>query len=194
MQETIERLRAHLAEIRDVEARLQTEVGRFYVSASQLSASLARDSVVTVLREILANLIGSEEIVVLSTARSRTSGSPEILFAWNGDSASSEPMSKVRPAIEQVLASGISIYPERADADPSPGRTDAALSACIALRAGDLVVGAVAVFELLPQKEGLTPADRELCEMIGSLGGQALYCSELHEGLRTAGADSTRPE
>lgn len=188
LRQSLDRLQARLDESQGAEARLQTEVGRFYVSASQLSASISRTAIVDAIREILANLIGSEQIVVLS-ARSPFPGlasegePPEVLYSFAGESWT-EQGRPVLSTVEGVLASGHSFYATGAGDDPGAVDPESGLSACIALRAGDRVVGAIAVFDLLPQKESLTASDRELCEMVGSLGGQALYCSELHEGFR----------
>ncbi|MEZ4282424.1 MAG: GAF domain-containing protein [Myxococcota bacterium] len=188
LRQSLDRLQARLDESQGAEARLQTEVGRFYVSASQLSASISRTAIVDAIREILANLIGSEQIVVLS-ARSPFSGlasgnePPEVLYSFAGEGWTGQGR-PVRSTVEGVLASGDSFYATGAGDDPGAIDPESGLSACIALRAGDRVVGAIAVFDLLPQKEALTSSDRELCEMVGNLGGQALYCSELHEGFR----------
>ncbi len=188
---SLDRMQARLDESQGAEARLQTEVGRFYVSASQLSASISREAIVDALREILANLIGSEQVVVLWTRPSISGARPEVLFSFAGDAWIGRGRS-AWSIVEGVLASGRSFYAAEADGDsgaiasdpdPDPAR-ESELSACIALRAGDRVVGAIAVFDLLPQKEQLTSSDRELCEMVGGLGGQALYCSELHDGFR----------
>lgn len=186
LRDSIDELRARLAEIQAVEAQLQTEVGRFYVSASQLGASIAREPIVRAIREIIANLIGSEEIVIVSTVTPTPSGGPAILYAWTGESDWNAWNAAGWSPVEDVLRTGRSFYRE----DPGPPLDasipphGAALSACIALRAGERVVGAVPIFGLLPQKEELTSSDRDLCEMVGALGGQALYCGELHESLR----------
>lgn len=184
LRRSIDDLHERIAEIRSAEARLQTEIGRFYVSASQLGSSIARGPIVQAIREILADLVGSEEVVIVSVVTPTQDGSPAILHAWTGETCWRDWGEVGRWAVEDVVRTGHSFYratEAEVDAEPSAGGSD--LSACIALRAGTRVVGAVAIFGLLPQKEELNGFDRDLCEMVGSLGGQALYCSELHESL-----------
>lgn len=181
----IDDLRARLAEVQAVEARLQTEVGRFFVSASQLGSSISREPIVGAIREIIANLIGSEEVVILSTVTPPSTTTPAILYSWTGEADWNVWSEVDRAPVEEVLRTGRSFYREASTSAPedAPPPRDSSLSACIAMRAGDRIVGAVPIFNLLPQKEGLTSSDRDLCEMVGTLGGQALYCSELHESF-----------
>ena len=47
------------------------------------------------------------------------------------------------------------------------------------LMLGNQAVGAVAVFGLLPQKQGLQPLDRDLLELLRAQAGLALYCTRL---------------
>ena len=185
LRRSVDELRARLAEIQAIEAQLQTEIGRFYVSASQLGASIAREPIVQVIREILANLVGSEEVAIVSIVSPSPNGTPALLFDFGGETDWEAWSARARACVGEVLRSGRSFYRESEWAPRAEGASgDREATACIALRAGTRVVGAVAIFGLLPQKEGLTGFDRDLCEMVGSLGGQALYCSELHASSR----------
>jgi len=61
-----------------------------------------------------------------------------------------------------------------------------AMSACIPLHYDGRLLGAVAIFRLLPQKSGLVALDHELFELIATHAARALYCTELQ--ARVAGA------
>ncbi len=51
------------------------------------------------------------------------------------------------------------------------------------------LLGAVAIFRLLPQKSGLVALDHELFELIATHAARALYCTDLQSRVaRVAGA------
>jgi GAF domain-containing protein len=63
--------------------------------------------------------------------------------------------------------------------DPSQKKAEG-LTACVPLMLGNQAVGAVAVFGLLPQKQGgLQPLDRDLLELLRAQAGLALYCTRM---------------
>ena len=68
----------------------------------------------------------------------------------------------------------------------APGE-EPGLTACIPLKLEDRVVGAIALFRLLPQKSGFESLDMELFELLGTHAATALYASGLHERV-SAGA------
>ncbi len=59
----------------------------------------------------------------------------------------------------------------------APLGREQALTACIPLKLDETVVGAIAVFRLLPQKDGLAPVDHELFDLLASHAASALYCT-----------------
>ncbi len=177
-------LHAQCLELHDSEAELHNELARVYVSASQLSSSISRSTVVTALQEIVANLIGSEEIAILSSEPENVeSHEPRVLSQWGIESDWISKRGQEWTHVEEVLRTGSSFYAYDPDTPDSCESAPLTLNACVALRAGQKVAGAVAIFQLLPQKQSITKADQELCEMIGTIGGQALYCSDLHARL-----------
>jgi GAF domain len=52
-----------------------------------------------------------------------------------------------------------------------------ALSACIPLRLGSQVLGAIAIFRLLPHKPSFDATDHVLFELLETQGGMALHCT-----------------
>ena len=178
-------LHAQCLELHDVEAELHNELARVYVSATQLSSSISRPEIISALQQIIANLIGSEEVAILSSEPEIAGGTkPQVLSQWGIESDWIEKREEDWALIEEVLRTGSSFYSsgDFDEGELSEG-TNQTLNACFVLRAGEKLAGAVAIFKLLPQKHSLTKADQQLCEMIAMLGGQALYCSELHSRL-----------
>jgi GAF domain-containing protein len=58
----------------------------------------------------------------------------------------------------------------------------------VPLKLGDQLVGALALFRLLPQKAGFEPLDRELFELLATHAATALYSSELRAARAAAGS------
>ena len=181
---SIGRLRAKCVELHDSEARVHSELGRIYVCANQLSSSISRPYVIFAINEIIANLIGSEEVVILSNeSESGGSNQPKVLSQCGIESDWIDRRIRDWACVEEVLQTGASYYAAERDETESIDGEPRTLNACVALRAGERVTGAIAIFHLLPQKQEFTKSDQELCELVASLGGQALYCSDLHERL-----------
>ena len=178
----ISELHSRCLELHESEISLHTQLGNIYVSASQLSSTLSRIDVVTIVQEIVTNLIGSEAVGIFELE-----GAELVLKSRYGigrdRAAAVDPENEL---ISGVLESLKSFFSE--DGGPGPDRLPE-LTACVPLRAGDAPVGLITVFELLPQKQCLTQTDRDLLEVLGTLGGYALYCSGLHEkiGSRATG-------
>jgi GAF domain-containing protein len=54
---------------------------------------------------------------------------------------------------------------------------EARLTACIPFKLGGRVVGALALFQLLPQKAGFEEIDREMFNLLATHAAMALHCS-----------------
>ena len=140
-----------------------TTLMNLYVASRRLHSSVNREEVLVALQEIIVNLVGSEEVVILERDGSGRVEAVSVVGVtaeqWRG-----------APVIETCLRDGETFVGE-------PG---GAITACIPLRIGNSVFGAIAVFALLRQKDGLTDVDRELFELLATHAGIALYCSSLH--------------
>jgi len=142
-----------------------------FVALHRLHESADRGEVMATLLEIIVNLVGSEQFAVFEldpegkTLRLvHALGVPEPDFA------------EVRVGEElvgQVAAEG------RPQLSPSTFR-DRTVNACIPLRAGRRVTGALAIFDLLPHKSLLSSADLELLDVLSVHAGSAL-CLSAHE-------------
>ena len=172
----IAQLHSRCLKLHDAEISLHTHLGNLQVSASQLSSTLSHTDVFAIAQEIVTNLIGSEAVGIFELV------GPELVlksqFGIGDERARSIHLGV--DLVSEVLRSGRSFF--RIEAEQAPPQLSA-LTACVALRAGEVPVGLIVIFELLPHKPALTDTDYELLDMLGSLAGYALYCSRLHEEL-----------
>jgi GAF domain-containing protein len=161
--------------------RQNTHLASLFVASYQLLSSADRDDVLTAIQEIVTNLVGSEEVAIYECDRS---AGELVLAASRGldaDRLRRVPIGS--GVIGRVAATGNSyLAPE--DGTPSEECPD--LTACIALRAADQVVGVVAIFRLLPQKSGFTRVDEELFDLLSTQAAGALTTSHLRARLGVA--------
>jgi regulator of replication initiation timing len=194
-----ESARAELEQVGDRERRLQEALGRveeenrrfasryveveqensdlanLYVASYRLHGTLDRREVLDVIQEIVTNLIGCEEIAVFETD---PEGAAVTLVHSSGiDPRAHDKVGFGEGLIGRAVASGETYLP--AEGAPATTMSDAGLTACIPLKLGDRVTGAIALFRLLPQKAELGALDRELFELLGTHAATALYCSGL---------------
>jgi nitrate/nitrite-specific signal transduction histidine kinase len=161
------------AQFLDIETQ-NTNLANLYVASHQLRSSLKRADVMSAIKEIIVNLIGSENFAIFE----RIEGQDKIVLA----DFFTEP---ARPVAEIGFGDGIigmvAMTGDIYIASDENARL-AGLTACIPLKVDGTVVGVIAVFTLLPQKSNSIDAlDRELFELLASHAGVALYCSRLYE-------------
>lgn len=164
------------AQFLDIETQ-NANLANLYVASHQLRSSLARPDVLAAIREIIINLIGSEDFALYERQ-----GESDVLMLADAFATDPHIAGEVRVGegiIGAVAASG--------EAHVATGRSRTpGITACIPLKVEDTVTGVIAVFELLPQKaDALESLDHELFDLLAAQAGVALYCSHLHE-LATA--------
>lgn len=152
-----------------------TNLANLYVAGYQLHGSLDRPRVLGAIKEILINLIGSEDFAIFE----RDGEDRLRMIDWFD-----EPMHMFQEVrfgegiIGQVAATG-----ETFVSNGEQGRS-VGMTACVPLQVDGRVTGAIAIFRLLPQKhDGLEALDEELLELLASQAGIALYCTTLHAGV-----------
>jgi GAF domain-containing protein len=163
------------ARYEEVEAQ-NNHLANLYVASYQLHATLDFSEVLDTVKEILINLIGAEAFGIfwvderhnhLKTEASQGMGSsvPEKIRAERG------PL--------QRAAAGESYY---ADPLPAPGSIDTAHPiACVPLKIGARVIGVIAIYRLLSQKERFEPLDFELFTLLAGHAATALFSSKLYQ-------------
>ena len=154
-------------------------LANLYVSSYQLHGTLDREAVLATIREIIINLIGSEQLAVFE----RRDDTFELVTSFGVDErlfhrlAHSHPIAKLAAGGETFLA-GQSARP--ADLPP--------LVVCLPLKLDGHVIGAIVIFSLLAHKPALQELDFELFDLLGTHAATALYCTSLHARLMAGAA------
>ncbi len=163
-----------------------SNLANLYVASFRLHGTLDRAEVLAAIQEIVANLIGSEEMAVFEMDESR---STLRRVAANGLEPGSWPSVPLdQGLIGRVAMTGALYVAGNGDASSAhPAERD--LTACIPLKIDGLVIGAIALFRLLPQKKGFVAVDHELFELLGTHAATALYASGLAGRVATGAID-----
>jgi len=155
-------------------------LANLYVASFQLHSTLDRGEVLAAIQEIVINLIGSEELAIYELdddgRELRLVGS----FGIDPGSYATVPLGA--GVIGRAALSG-EIYLAAKGVDPSRTARETNLTACVPLKLGDQVRGVLAIFRLLPQKNGLEAIDYELFNLLAAHAATALYLTHLHAGL-----------
>ncbi len=186
-----ERLQVLLRQVDDENRRyaeefsqLQTQannLANLYVASYRLHGTLDRRQLIEATKEIVANLIGSEEMGLFELDRARQM---LVLLDANGIDPSGY---RCLPLDQGVIGAAVRCgSPVVVDAAARRVPGEETLSAVIPLRQVDEVNGAIAIFRLLPQKSQLGELDRELFALLAAQAGMALHCTALHARLQEA--------
>lgn len=137
-----------------------------------------RTRAIAAIREIVIHLIGSEELAIWEVDDElqilKLIGSFGIdVEEWAGVLVGSGMIGAVAQTGARFVTTEALFAPE--------GREET-LTACIPLKVDDQVVGVIAIFRLLPQKEGLEELDYELFDLLASHAGSALVTLYEHCG------------
>jgi GAF domain len=161
----------------EVEAQ-NSNLANLYVASYRLHGTLERKEVLAAVQEIVANLIGSEEMAVYEMDQGGTALELVASFGIDPKDHGRVPIGAGR--IGRVAQTG----------DPDVGRKgegdrpqEANLTACVPFKLDGRVTGALALFRLLPQKAGFEAVDHELFDLLATHAAMALYCTSLHARL-----------
>ena len=152
---------------------------QLFASVSELHSSNDPVDVVTVIKEIVANLLGCEEMGVfevwpLGPVFTYIDG-----IGIDADKFATLPPS--HPLVQQAFTTSQVVVPADPTAESILGRPAAAI---VPLRDGATVCGIVVLFTLLRQKPVLERADAELLDAVATHGGRALINARLRERTR----------
>jgi hypothetical protein len=156
-----------------------SKLASLFVSSSRLHETGDRGHVIEAIQEIVVNLIGSEELAILTPA---ADGSLRLEAGMGVDRAALERVLPGHGIIGRVATTGRR-YVRDGAAQPIDD-ADAALTACVPLIVDDRLVGVVAIFGLLPQKAELEPSDYDLLDLLATQGALALDYTELRASRR----------
>lgn len=146
-----------------------------YVASHRLHSTLQFDDVILIVKEIVINMVGAETFAVylLDSAKNRltmiTSEGPaehiaKLVTMGEG------PVGKAAQDGKVFTAPAKTNLQENTE---SP-------IACIPLKVGDQLMGIIAIYQLLQQKQTFESVDFELFELLGGHAATAIYVSRLY--------------
>jgi DNA repair exonuclease SbcCD ATPase subunit len=159
--------------------RQNNDLANLYVASYRLHESLSREQVISVIEEIVVDLIGSDELAIFE----KRNGGLELAACHGIDpdrlksaARDSKEANLVKERVEQVMRSGECYLAS----DEERTRSESNLTACVPLMLSSESIGAIAVFRLLGHKPELEPLDLELFDLMASHAAVALYYSKAH--------------
>ncbi|GMR24610.1 MAG: GAF domain-containing protein [Acidobacteriota bacterium] len=148
-------------------------ISNLYVAKHRLHASLDATEIMNIVTEILVELVGAHEFAILFLEQKtkllkRVSG--------RGSEIGSGTVALTEGILGRVASSGKPFYYESSD-EPRPKGVPLAV---IPLKAEGTSVGVIAIYRLLPHKNGFTPVDHQLVELVAEHTPSALLSARLH--------------
>jgi GAF domain len=156
--------------------RQSSNLASLYVASLQLHASLEQPRVLSTIQEIVAALIGCEEVAVYALDRR---GERLTQIAAFGPTSAFPATVPVGSGVIGRTASSGERYVRRGAPDPAAAPEESELTACLPLKVDGMVTGAIALFRLLSHKPDFEEADFELFDLLSTEAATALYCAEL---------------
>lgn len=157
---------------RYVEVEEQNEsLANLYVASHRLHSTLDSSEVVECIKEILLNMIGSEDfgLFVLDDE------ADELVRAGYEGETAAQP-EKERIAFGEGLEGVVAIHGEPFFSEAPAEEA----CACMPLKIHDRVVGVITIYALLAHKKALTPLDHKLLELLAGHAASALVSSKLY--------------
>ena len=165
------RLRVQQLSLREQIERNHFLLMRLNAANARLIQSLEQGDAFEAIAEIIANLIGCEEVAMFDYHP----GEQNFSLAWTSgvEAAAMQPFLCGAGMFGRAVEQGVSQYRER-QPETSLLLHEKNLTACIILKSSREVVGVVAMFGLLPQKSQLEWADFELVKFLETYGAVAI--------------------
>jgi len=154
------------------------DLATLYAAVNSLHGATDPHAVVATVCEIVANLVGSEEMALFeSDARNEHIK----LVATCGVAASRFDSLEVGTGVIGAVAETGRPFVRQEGGTGDPG-SDASITACLPLRIGTSVAGVLAIFRLLPHKGTLEKGDRDLFEVLSAHVAPALLFARVYNG------------
>jgi putative methionine-R-sulfoxide reductase with GAF domain len=177
--DALERMRALEDENRQFASRFveveeeNNNLANLYVASYQLHSTLNVAEVVKIIIEIVINLVGAQSFGVY--VYDEKTGLLEAVAAEGEDVAVFPSM----PLGEGVVGTAVATGATQVSGEPA-SRDFSRPIVAIPLKVNDRPIGAIAIFELLVQKDGLTPLDHELFTLLAGHAATAIFAAQLH--------------
>lgn len=144
---------------------------KVYAARMRLQNAIDQADALDAIREIAANLIGTEEIAVFKVDKKRS----ELWLYWSfGVDPNKHSVLEVsrEPKVKQVLG-GEAVYRPRLS-NENLLATDDPVSALVPIMVDGSVCAVMVMFRLFPHKSGIEAVDREICEVLSNCAGRAI--------------------
>jgi hypothetical protein len=170
------RLRVQQLSLREQMERNHFLLMRLNAASARLIQSLEGGDVFDAIAEIIANLIGSENIAVFDYSPAEQKFS--LAWSWGVEADALQPFLCGAGMFGRAVEQGVSQFQERQPkALLLPFEKE--LTACVILKSSREIVGVIALFGLLPQKIGLEWADYELFKFLETYAAVAIQFQKL---------------
>ncbi|HEY3137409.1 MAG TPA: GAF domain-containing protein [Blastocatellia bacterium] len=157
---------------RYVEVEEQNEsLANLYVASHRLHSTLDSTEVVECIKEILLNMVGSEDFG-LFVFDDETN---ELVRAGHeGETAARAEKARIMSG--EGIEGGVATHGESFFGDHASEEA----CACVPLKIKDRVIGVITIYALLPHKKELTQLDHKLLELLAGHAASALISSKLY--------------
>jgi len=144
---------------------------KLYAARMRLQNALDREDALEAIREVVANLIGAEELAVFKADKQK--GALWLYWSCGVDPENYPYLDAIRePLLDQVLA-GKSFFHGDQNREKLVSLHDP-VSALVPIKIDRATAAVLVIFRLLPQKNQMEAVDRKICEAISAHGGRAL--------------------
>jgi hypothetical protein len=149
---------------------------RLHAASARLIQTLEFGDVYEAIGDIVANLIGSEEIAIFHYHPADQTFS--LAWSWGVEAVALQPFTSGAGMFGRAVHQGMSQFRDR---QPSAALLphESNLTACVALKSSREVVGVLAIFGLLPGKTRLEWADFELLKFLQTYAAVAIQYKKL---------------
>jgi hypothetical protein len=170
------RLRVQQLSLREQIERNHFLLMRLNAANARLTQSLEQGDAFEAIGEIIANLIGSEEVAMFDYHGAEQNFS----LAWSSgvEADALQPFLCGAGMFGRAVQQGTSQFQER-QPETALLPHEKNLTACIILKTSGEIVGVIAIFGLLPQKNNLEWADFELLKFLEIYGAVAIKFQRL---------------
>jgi len=173
----VQEVEAHSSQFSERFQQVESEfsnLANLFVASNQLHSSLSPRGVMRRIKEVLAQLVGAESYVIYFANSEGSELVPIAAEGVNGNDLINQPIDA--SLIGQVYQSGDAVINE--EGDPSGGTIEAP-PAILPLSVDEHIIGVIAIFSTLAQKNRFTTLDYELFTLLRRQAAAALVSASL---------------
>jgi signal transduction protein with GAF and PtsI domain len=182
LEEQIQKLEKENVDFADLCVQVQEQneaLTNLYVAAHRLHATVDPEEVMTIILEILAELVGAKEFGVFLLDEKN-----ETLELMAGEGIEEKLPSKTLPAGEGIVGEVASSREAFYFEPHGEAEMEARLPlAAVPLKMNDQVVGVIVIYRLLQQKQQFSSVDHQLLQLLATDAATALAKARLHDTM-----------